>query len=168
MLETAVNTNFPTGVVINHSYATLKTGRVSVILINATNRNIWIRQPLLAADNYEVESHPWQYCANSNREGSDIKINFQLVFPLEIENNLQNNQVEPEVKSEASEAWESPQPAFGPHPDISLNYNFVEDKVLWLLFRFNMGYTPLNMEQQDWLLKLIYDYKEVFYSKMRI
>ena len=80
---------------------------MSVILVNTTNRNIWIRQPLLAADIYEVELHPWQYCTNLNREGNDIKINFQLTIPPEIEYDLQCNQVEAEERSATSEVQET-------------------------------------------------------------
>ena len=80
MLETAAHVILPSGIVVNHSYDTLKSGRMSVILVNTTSRNIWIRQPLLAADIYEVELHPWQYSANLNREGNDIKINFDWPF----------------------------------------------------------------------------------------
>ena len=88
MLETAAHANLPSGIVVNHSYDTPKSGRMSVILVNTTNRNIWIRRPLLAADIYEVELHPWQYCTNLNRERNDIKINFQLTIPPEIECDL--------------------------------------------------------------------------------
>ena len=98
MLETAAHANLPSGIVDNCSYDTPKSGRMSVILVNTTSRNIWIRQPLLAADIYEVELHPWQYHANSNTEGIDIKINFQLAIPLEIECDLQCNQVEADGK----------------------------------------------------------------------
>ena len=118
MLETAVHANLPSGIVVNHSYDTPKSGRMSVILVNTTSRNIWIRQPLLTADIYEVELHPWQYCANLNREGNDIKINFQLPIPPDIECNLQCDQVEAEGRSATSEVQENPQPAFGPHPDM--------------------------------------------------
>ena len=79
---------------------------MSVILINTTSRNIWIRQPLLSADIYGVELHPCQYHANLNREGNDIKINFQLAIPPEIEHDLQSNQVEAEENSVTSEAQE--------------------------------------------------------------
>ena len=92
MLEIAAHANLPSGIVVNHSNDTPKSGRMSVILVNTTSRNIWIRQPLLAADNYEVELHPWQYHANLNREGNDIKITFQLAIPPEIECDLQCNQ----------------------------------------------------------------------------
>ena len=64
ILETAAHANLPSGIVVNCSYDTPKSGRMSVILVNTTSRNIWIRQPLLAADIYEVELHPHQYRAN--------------------------------------------------------------------------------------------------------
>ena len=98
---------------------------------------------------------------NLNREGNDIKINFQLTIPPEIEHGLQSNHMEAEEKSVTSEVQENPQPTFGPHPDTRLNYNF-EDEVQQLPFKFNLGDAPLNKEQQDQLLNLIHSNKEVF------
>ena len=161
MLETAAHVNLSSGIVVNHSYDTPKSGRMSVILVNTTSRNFWIRQPLWAADIYEVELHPWQYHAYLNREGNDIKINFQLAIPPEIECDLQCNQVEAEGRSATSEVQENPQPATGPHPDMRSNYNF-EDEVQWLPFKFNLGDASFKREQQDQLLNLIYNHKEVF------
>ena len=60
-----------------------------------------------------------------------------------------------------TQAQENHQPTFGPHPDMTLNYNF-EDEVQQLPLKFNMGNAPLNKEQQDQLLNLIYKYKDVF------
>ena len=88
-----------------------------MILVNTTSRKIWIRQPLLAAEIYEAEFHPWQYHVNLNREDNDT--NFQLTIPLEIEHDLQSNQVEAKEKSVTSEVQENPQPTFEPHPDMS-------------------------------------------------
>ena len=84
-----------------------------------------------------------------------------MAIPPEIELNLQSKQVEVEEKSVTSEAQENPQPTLGPHPDMSSNYNF-EDEVQWLPFKFNLGDVPLNKKQQDSLLNLVYDQKEVF------
>ena len=84
-----------------------------------------------------------------------------MAIPPEIENDLKSNQVEGEVDSGASDVQENHQPIFGPHPDMSSDYNF-EDEVQWLPFKFNLVDTPLNKEHQDQLLKLIYDRKEVF------
>ena len=58
MVEIAAHNNLPPGVVINCSYVTPKAGQVAVILINSMGRNIWIHQPLLAAEIYKVELHP--------------------------------------------------------------------------------------------------------------
>ena len=148
MLGTATHANLPSGIIVNCSSDTPKSGGMSIILVNTTRRNIWVRQPLLAADIYEVELHPWQYHANVNKEGNDIKNNFQLAIPPEIECDLQCNQVEAVGRSATSEVQEHPQPALGPCPDTRSNYNF-EDEVQWLLFKFNLGDTPFHKEQQD-------------------
>ena len=150
---------YPTSIVT--SYVTPKAGRVSLILINTTRRNIWIRQPLLASDIYEVKLHPWQYSTNLTQERNDIKLSFQLVVPPEVENNLQSYQVEPEIKAEISDDQETPHQTFEPYPDTSSNYNF-DDEVEGLLFKFNTGDVLLNKEQHNWLLNLIYDNKDVF------
>ena len=53
---------------LSSSYnVTLHVGNVSVILTNTTHCNIWIRQPILAADIYEVELLPWQHYTILNR-----------------------------------------------------------------------------------------------------
>ena len=142
-MDTAAHANLPSGIVVNCSYDTPKSGRMSVILVNSTSRNIWIRQPLLAADIYEVELHPWLCHANLNREGNDIEINFQIAIPPEIECDLQCNQVEAEGRSATSEVQENPQPAFRPHPDMRLNHNF-KDEVQQLPFKFNLGKCTLQ------------------------
>ena len=49
--------NLPMGVVVNRAMVTPKRSKkVPVILANTNSYNIWIRQPLLAADVVEVES----------------------------------------------------------------------------------------------------------------
>ena len=101
MLETAAYTNLPSHVVVNCNYVTPKPGHVSVILFNTISRNIWIRQPLLAANIYEVEWHPWQYGKIWMKRGMTLK-EVQLVVPPEVENNLQSNQEEAELKPEVS------------------------------------------------------------------
>ena len=42
MIELTAHNNLPSGVVVNCSYA----GQVALILVNTTNRNIWICKPL--------------------------------------------------------------------------------------------------------------------------
>ena len=43
MLETAAHANLPSGILVNCRYDTPKSGRMSVILVNTTCRDIWIR-----------------------------------------------------------------------------------------------------------------------------
>ena len=165
LVESAAHNNLPSGVVVNHSYATSKAGQVAVILINTTSRNIWIHQPLLAAEIYEVELHPWQYKSVLHREGNTIKVGFQPIVPPEVEGDLQTNQVEVEVKEEQEEPSEEesnpPLPSFGPHPDTTQDYDF-KDEVEKLPFKFNLGDVPFSKEQKDHLLNLIYDHQKVF------
>ena len=87
MIELAAH-NLPSGVLVNCSYVTPKAEQVAVILINTTNRNIWIHQPLLAAKIYEVELHPWQYHSILYRKGNTINIGFQPAVPAEVEGDL--------------------------------------------------------------------------------
>ena len=98
MIELAAHNNVPSGVVLNCSYVTPKAGQVAVILINTTNRNIWIHQPLLAAKICEVELHPWQYCSVLYKEGNTIKVGFQPIVPPQVEGGLKTNLDEVNIK----------------------------------------------------------------------
>ena len=57
--NTTVNTlthhNLPYDLVVNSCSMAPKARRVQVILINTTDQNIWVRQPLLATELYEAE-----------------------------------------------------------------------------------------------------------------
>ena len=133
-----------------------------MILINTTNRNIWICQLLLAAEIYEVELYPWKYHSVLYREGNTIKVEFQPVVTPVVVGGLQANQVEDKVKEVTPEEESTPPlPSFGPHPDTTKDYNF-NDKVVRLPFKFNLGDAPLSKKQQDCLLNLVYDHQKVF------
>ena len=152
MIELAAQNNLPSGVVVNHSYVIPKAGKVVVIAINTTKKNIWVHQPLLAAEVYEVELHPWKYCSVLYREGNTIKVGFHPAVPPEVEGIPWANQVEVQVKEELSKKESiPPSPSFGPHPDTNKDYNF-DDEVANLPFKFNLGDAPFSKEQQDLLL----------------
>ena len=108
MIDLAAHNNLPSGVVVNNSYVTPKAGQVMVILINTINRIIWIHQPLLAAEIYEVDLHPWQYPFVLYIEKNTIKVGFQPVVPPEVEESLQANHVEARVKEEPTEEESNP------------------------------------------------------------
>ena len=62
LVEKTEDSNLPIGVGINNTLVTpSKSGLVSVILINNNNHNVWIRQPLYAADLWEAEPKEWEY-----------------------------------------------------------------------------------------------------------
>ena len=164
LVESAAHNNLPSGVVVNCSYATSKAGQVVVILINTTSKNIWIHHPLLAAEIFEVELHPWQYKSILHREGNTIKVGFQPIVPPEVEGDLQTNQVEFEVKEEQEPSEEEPNPplpSFCPRPDTTQGYDF-KGELEKLPFKLNLGDVPFSKEQKDWLLNLIYDHQKVF------
>ena len=69
--------NLPMGVIVNRAMVTPKRSKkVPVILANTNSYNIWIRQPLLAADVVEVESCPWDYQTILSGEDKNIKASF--------------------------------------------------------------------------------------------
>ena len=51
-----------------------KGQEVPEILINTTDQNIWVRQPLLAVDLFEVEVEPQQYHTEFNCAGDEITV----------------------------------------------------------------------------------------------
>ena len=162
MVELAAHNDLPFGIMVNHSYVTPKTGQVVVILINTTSKNIWIYQPLLAAEIFDIELHAWQYKSILHREGATIKVEFQLIVPPEVEGGLPTNQVEVKVKEEPpQENSNTPLPSLGPCPYTTQEYN-LGDEVKKLTFKFNLGDSPFSKEQQDYLLNFIYDHEKVF------
>ena len=87
MVELAEDNNLPSGLIVNRTYVhPSKSNLVPVTLINTNDYNVWIRQPLFAAELYEVDEHQWEHEAVLVcEEGSDdIKIHFQPVPPADI------------------------------------------------------------------------------------
>ena len=67
-------------------------------MVNTTNRNIWIRQPLLATEEHEVELHPWQQHIVLNGKGNTIKIGLQAMMPPAEEQDLDCHHLETEIE----------------------------------------------------------------------
>ena len=58
MVEMGSQRNLPMGVIVNRTIVSPKRSKqMPVILMNTNGYNIWIRQPLLAADLVEVEHY---------------------------------------------------------------------------------------------------------------
>ena len=71
-----------------------KSKKVTVILANTNSYNIWIRQPLLAANIVEVESCPWDYQTTLSHDGKNIKVSFCPVPPSEVQEDILIQQVQ--------------------------------------------------------------------------
>ena len=69
--------NLLMGVIVNRAMVTPKRSKkVPVVLANTNSYNIWIHQPLLAADIVEVETCPWDYQTILSRDDKEIKGSF--------------------------------------------------------------------------------------------
>ena len=64
LVEQAEHHNLPQGIVVNRCVATVKPRSMPVILINTTKQNVWLQQPLLAAELYTAEYHPVEHWAD--------------------------------------------------------------------------------------------------------
>ena len=61
LIDTAAVNNLPKGISVNCCLVHPRGKMVLVILMNQNSHNIWIWQPLLAAEMYWVEYLPWDY-----------------------------------------------------------------------------------------------------------
>ena len=91
-MEQAEHHNLPQGVVVNRCVATVKSRSVPVILISTTKHNVWLWQPLLAAELYTAEYHPVEHRADIEVKGDVANVSFLPVVPNTIR--VQVRQVE--------------------------------------------------------------------------
>ena len=101
------------------------------MIIIITNRyNIWVRQPLLAAELLDPECNEVEYRVTMDWEGETISVGFQPVPPQLIDTN--SCQVEAGPIQPANPKVERPE--FGPRHDInSAEFSF-KDEIDWLSF----------------------------------
>ena len=140
--------------------ATVKSRSVPVILINTTKQNVWLQQPLLAAELYTAEYHPVEHWADIEVEGDVTNVSFLPVVPDTIR--VQVGQVE---STSADTSIPNPQekPVFGPRPDTQAADFDLEVEVKCLPFKLNLGdEVKLTCVQQSQFIDLIYDHPEVF------
>ena len=170
LVKKTEDSNLPIGVGVNNTLVTpLKSGLVSVILINNNNHNVWIRQPLYAADLWEVEPKEWDYePVLTHEEGTNnVTINFIQVLPKEFREDIFSNAVEaeennPSGKTENQNSKGEEKPKFGSPPDYdSLDFDF-KGECERLPFPLNVGEAPLDLDQQKRFIRLIYGNQEVF------
>ena len=118
LVEQAQHHNLPLGIVINRCVATTKVRSVPVILINTTKQNVWIWQPLLAAELFIMDQiDKIEHRASMERKGDNINISFSPVTPDTIR--VQSKQIKV-TPSDITPPISSDKPSFGPRPDINI------------------------------------------------
>ena len=157
LIDTAAVSNLPQGISVNHCLVHPRGKMVPVILMNQNNHNIWIWQPLLAAEIYTVEHLPWDYGVEFQHHGDSVEVAFQPIPLADIMATVKSVHDEPGVKPSAE-----PHPTFGPHPNTSAaDFNFKQE-VEHLPFKLNLGDVHLEKEHQARFINLIYSNQEVF------
>ena len=132
-----------------------------VILMNQNNYNVWIWQPLLAAEIYWVEHLPWDYGVEFHQQGKSIDVTFQPLPPGDVMAMVKAVHNEQDTKPPTQNIKE-PSPTFGPHPNTdAADFDF-QKGVEHLPFKLNLEDVPLEKEHQAKFINLIYSNQEVF------
>ena len=173
LIEPREINNLPLGVMVNRTIITpRKSKQVPIILMNTNSYNIWIRQPLLAANVVEAEHCPWDHTTIMTQDGEEIKISCHQIPTAEVQEEILSSTIQQQdinLKDQTQTQSEEnvskthkEKPKFGPPPDFdSSSYNFKEE-LSRLPFPVNMGDVEMSFEQQKWFLNLIYDHQTVF------
>ena len=125
LVEQAEHHNLPQGIVVNRCVATVKLRSVPVILINTNKQNVWLRQPLLAAELYIAEYHPVEHQADIEVQGDVANVSFLLVVPDTIR--VQLGQVE-STSTDTSTPNPEEKPVFGPQLILNLQILILRQK----------------------------------------
>ena len=163
LMEIAECSNLPSGVVLNRNYVCPdKSRQVPVILVNTNQYNVWIRQPLLAAELFDASIVPWDHEVLMSRDdGSDeIKIGFQPVPDESIRAEILAAAQSDKESEEGKGAGELPK--FGERPDTSSPSFDFKSELERLPFKLNLGEVSLSREQEARFIDVIYDYQSVF------
>ena len=84
--------------------------------MNTNSYNVWIQQPLLAADVIEAEHCPWDYQFFLSCEGNEVKVTFHPIPNPEVQEEIISSAVNNTNKSDQSSKSEDKgeRPKFGP------------------------------------------------------
>ena len=157
LIDTAAVSNLPQGISVNCCLVHPRGKMVPVNLMNQNNHNIWIWQPLLAAEIYVVEHLPWDFGVEFQHHGDNIEMAFQPIPLADIMATVKSVHNEPGTKPSAE-----PCPTFGPHPNTSAADFDFQQEVEHLHFKLNLGDVPLEKEHQARFINFIYSNQEVF------
>ena len=151
LIDTAAVSNLPQRISVNRCLVHPRGKTVLVILMNQNSNNIWIQQPLLAAEIYAVDHLPWDYGVEFQHHGDKIEVAFQPLPPADIMATVKLVHDEPGTKP-----LTEPRPTFGPHPNTSVADFDFKQEVECLPFKLNLGDVHLDKEHQARFTDLIY------------
>ena len=99
MVKMRSQNNLPMGIVVNRTIVIPRKSKwVPVILMNTNSYNVWIRQPLLAADLVEVKHCLWDYQSYISCDGNEVSVSFHPVPTPEVQEEI--------VASAVTNSWD--------------------------------------------------------------
>ena len=136
-----------------------KARTIPVIIINTNRYNVWIRQPLLAAELPDMECDEIEYRANINWEGNNKSVGFKPV-PLQL---IDTNSCQVKAGPIQPDVPKMEKPEFGPRPDTNSSDFDFKNELDWLSFQLNIRKeAKFTQDQQSHFINQVYDNKEVF------
>ena len=134
MIEARSRNNLPMGVMVNWTAVTpTKSKKVPVSLMNTNSYNVWIRQPLLAANIVEVDHCPWDYHSTMSRDGGEVQVSFCPVPSPDVQADVHSVSVtQTEIKAgemvTTNGGEQRERPKFGPRLKFnSKDFNFKQE-----------------------------------------
>ena len=95
LIEPKEINNLPMGVMVNRTMVTPKKSKqVPIILMNTNSYNIWIRQPLLAANVVEVDHCPWDHTTIMTQDSEEIKISYHQIPTAEVQEEILSSTIQ--------------------------------------------------------------------------
>ena len=134
MIEARASNNLPMGIVVNRTMVTPNRSRqVPVALLNTNSYNVWIRQPLLAANIVEVEDCPRDYQPVMSHDGNQIKVSFCPIPSSEVQEeilsaSISNSTTDTSDTTKSVKKESGERSKFGPRPQLnSPNFDFKKE-----------------------------------------
>ena len=152
MIEARATNNLPMGIVVNKTMVTPnKSKQVPVALLNTNSYNVWIQQPLLAADIVKVKDSAWDYQPVMSHEGNQIKVSFCPVPSLEVQEEIflasVSNTTDTSDSNKSTTKESGERSKFGPQPWFDSPYFDFQKELNQLSFPVNIGEVELSKAQ---------------------
>ena len=138
LIDTTAINNLLQGMSVNHCLVHPKGSAMPVFVMNQNNYDVWIWQPLLAAEMYWIEHLPCDYGVELHCEGDNIQVAFQLLPLADIMATVKVVHDEPGAKP-SKEATKESHSTFGPCPNTKVADFDFQKEVESLPFKLNLG-----------------------------